>query len=288
VKGIILAGGSGTRLHPITRSVSKQLLPVYDKPMVYYPLTVLMLAGLREILLISTPHDLPGFQRLLGDGSQWGLQLSYAEQPRPEGIAQALVIGEEFLAGGPGALVLGDNLLYGSGLSGMLRIAARRDGATVFGYHVQQPERYGVLTLGESGAPISIVEKPEHPTSNLAVIGLYFFDEDVVNVARAVRPSPRGELEITDVIRAYLDRGTLRVELLGRGFAWLDAGTPDSLHEAASFVQTIEKRQGFKVACPEEVAYRMGFIDAEQLARLAARFGTAEYGRYLTQLLEER
>jgi glucose-1-phosphate thymidylyltransferase len=286
MKGIILAGGTGSRLHPMTRSVSKQLLPVYDKPMVYYPLTLLMLAGLREILVISTPNDLPGFRNLLGDGSQWGLEVSYAEQPRPDGLAQAFLIAEGFLGGDGAALVLGDNLVYGSGLSRMLQEKVGREGATIFGYWVGNPEHYGVVTLDTDGRPVAIDEKPPDPRSNYAVIGMYFFDGRVVEYARGVTPSARGELEITDVIGRYLDAGTLSVQLLGRGFAWLDAGTPDSLHDAASFVQTIEKRQGFKVACPEEVAYRMGFIDAGQLVSLAAALGESDYGRYLRGLIE--
>ena len=285
MKGIILAGGAGSRLDPATRVVSKQLLPVYDKPMIYYPLTLLMLAGLTEVLIITTPDQRDQFQQLLGDGRQWGLELHYGIQPSPDGLAQAFLIGEEFLDGEGAALVLGDNLLYGGGLSGLLRSAVERRGATIFGYPVHDPERFGVVTVDELGRPVSIEEKPDHPLSNLAVIGLYFFDNQVVEVARTVTPSKRGELEITDVIRRYLDRGELHVEALGRGIAWLDAGTPDSLHEASAFVHTVEKRQGFKIACPEEVAYRMGYISDRDLERLAASAPSDEYGRYLKSLL---
>ena len=285
MKGIILAGGAGSRLDPATRVVSKQLLPVYDKPMIYYPLTLLMLAGLTEVLIITTPDQRDQFRQLLGDGRRWGLELEYGVQPSPDGLAQAFLIGEDFLAGDGAALVLGDNILYGGGLSGLLRSAVDRRGATVFGYPVHDPERFGVVTVDDVGNPVAIEEKPERPLSNLAVIGLYFFDGQVVDVARTVAPSARGELEITDVIRSYLDRGELHVEALGRGIAWLDAGTPDSLHEASAFVHTVEKRQGFKIACPEEVAFRMGYITDEELERLAATAPSDDYGRYLRSLL---
>ena len=286
MKGIILAGGAGSRLDPATRVVSKQLLPVYDKPMIYYPLSLLMLAGITEIQVITTPAENSQFQQLLGDGSEWGITLSYAVQPSPDGLAQAFLIADKFLAGDGAALVLGDNILYGGGLSGLLRDARRRDGATIFGYPVLDPERFGVVTLDENGAPLTIDEKPDHPTSNLAVIGLYFFDGRVVDVAREVEPSARGELEITDVIQAYLDAGELTVTSLGRGIAWLDAGTPESLHDAAAFVHTIEKRQGFKVACLEEVAFRMGYTSREMLARQAKDAPSPVYGAYLASLLD--
>jgi glucose-1-phosphate thymidylyltransferase len=287
MKGIVLAGGSGTRLHPITLASSKQLLPVYDKPMVYYPLTVLMLAGIKDIMVISTPADLPQFRRLLGDGSTLGLNISYAEQPQPEGIAQAFLIADEWLAGQPCALVLGDNLIFGEHLSTSFRAAAiRPEGATVFAYQVSDPERYGVVQFDEAGHAIDILEKPLNPPSSWAVTGLYFYDARVTEFARAVKPSARGELEITDLNRMYLEEGSLHVEKLGRGCAWLDAGTPDSLLQAASFVQTIQSRQGMLVGCPEEVAFRMGFIDAATLHGHARRLGKTELGRLLRDVAD--
>jgi len=288
MKGIILAGGSGTRLHPLTLATSKQLLPVYDKPMIYHPLTTLMLAGITEILIITTPHDRPAFERVLGTGRQWGLKLSYAEQPSPNGLAEAYIIGADFVRGQPSCLILGDNILYGHGLPEAMRNAREslENGATVFAYHVEDPERYGIVTFDKEGVAQSVEEKPRSPKSNWAIIGVYFYDAEVVDIARDIKPSPRGELEITDINRHYLERGRLNVQQLGRGFAWFDAGTHEALLEAADYVHILEKRQGLKIACPEEIAFGLGLIGREEVERAAQALSKTEYGRYLLRLIK--
>ena len=288
-KGIILAGGSGTRLHPVTKAISKQLIPIYDKPMVYYPLTTLMLAGIKEILVISTPTDLPMYKKVLGDGSQWGIRLEYAEQPRPEGLAQAFIIGKKFLAGSPACLILGDNIFYGHGLVDSLKKAVSSEtGATIFGYWVRDPQRYGVIEFDKAGKVISIEEKPQKPKSNYAAVGLYFYDSQVCDIAATIKPSARGEFEITDLNNAYWKNNKLQVELFGRGIAWLDTGTPESMLQAANFVQTVQQRQGLMIACPEEIAFHLGLIDVKQLIKLAEPLAKNWYGQYLLALVDER
>jgi len=288
-KGIILAGGSGTRLHPVTKAISKQLIPIYDKPMVYYPLTTLMLAGIKEILVISTPTDLPMYKKVLGDGSQWGIRLEYAEQPRPEGLAQAFIIGKKFLAGSPACLILGDNIFYGHGLVDSLKKAVSNEtGATIFGYWVRDPQRYGVIEFDKAGKVISIEEKPQKPKSNYAAVGLYFYDSQVCDIAATIKPSARGEYEITDLNNAYRKNNKLQVELFGRGTAWLDTGTPESMLQAANFVQTVQQRQGLMIACPEEIAFHLGLIDVKQLTKLAEPLAKNWYGQYLLALVDER